>query len=176
MGQNGIETGGTPWRRIPPRGTKGRLKRWPLRCRSPAPRRRHEEREAAAEGGLWPVLIALVVSAVAGTALGWWWLSRDRKPAAIPETTVELPSSLPPMEVDQRQLLLSRLRALRVDRPWFLKLVDASLLAQYPERKGRLPTDALEDAPLRRVWNELAEEWLVRVEQLPMSMRDRLGS
>ena len=141
-------------------------------------RRRYEEREAAAEGGLWPVLIALVVSAVAGTSLGWWWLSRDqpRDVPAEPELVVKRPSSLPPMEVDQRQLLLSRLRALRVDRPWFLKLVNANLLAQYPERKGRLPSDAQEDAPLRRVWNQLAEEWLARVEQLPISTRSRLGT
>jgi serine/threonine-protein kinase len=88
----------------------------------------------------------------------------------------ELPSSLPPSEVDQRQQLLNRLRAMQVDRGWFLSLVDASLLAQYPERKGRLPSDALEDAPLRRVWNELAEEWAVRVEQLPIEIRRRLGS
>ncbi|MEB3158961.1 MAG: serine/threonine protein kinase, partial [Synechococcus sp.] len=63
----------------------------------------------------------------------------------------------------------------QVDRSWFLSLVDASLLARYPERNGRLPGDGLEDAPLRRVWNELAEEWLARVEQLPPALRGRLG-
>jgi serine/threonine-protein kinase len=78
--------------------------------------------------------------------------------------------------VDQRQQLLNRLRALQVDRGWFLSLVDASLLAQYPERKGRLPGDSLEDAPLRKVWNEQAQEWLARVEQLPLPLRRRLGS
>jgi serine/threonine-protein kinase len=87
-----------------------------------------------------------------------------------------LPSSLPPAEVDQRQQLLNRLRALQVDRAWFLKLVDAGLLAQFPERGGRLPSDSLDDAPLRKVWNELAEEWLARVEQLPLDIRSRLGS
>jgi serine/threonine-protein kinase len=78
--------------------------------------------------------------------------------------------------VDQRQQLLNRLRALQVDRGWFLSLADASLLAQYPERKGRLPGDGLEDAPLRKVWNDLAQEWLARVEQLPLPLRRRLGS
>jgi serine/threonine-protein kinase len=77
--------------------------------------------------------------------------------------------------VDQRQQLLNRLRALQVDRAWFLKLVDAGLLAQFPERGGRLPSDSLDDAPLRKVWNELAEEWLARVEQLPLDIRRRLG-
>jgi serine/threonine-protein kinase len=142
-------------------------------------RRRQEDREMAAEGGLWPVLIALVLSVLAGTALGWWWLGRGKPQAPAALAPTEEPSggaSLPPTEVDQRQQLLSRLRAMQVDRGWFLSLVDANLLAQYPERRGRLPTDSLEDAPLRRVWNQLAEDWLARVEQLPMALRRRLGS
>ncbi len=141
-----------------------------------APRTRVEEREEAAEGGIWPVVIALVLSAVVGTALGWWWLSRGRMALTSPDAALQLPSSLPPAEVDQRQQLLNRLRAMQVDRGWFLKLVDASLLAQFPERGGRLPSDSLEDAPLRKVWNDLAEEWLARVEQLPLDIRRRLGS
>ena len=140
------------------------------------PRSRAEEREEAAEGSLWPVVIALVLSAVVGTALGWWWLSRGKPGLPTNESALQLPTSLPPAEVDQRQQLLNRLRAMQVDRAWFLKLVDASLLAQFPERGGRLPTDSADDAPLRKVWNELAEEWLARVEQLPLDIRRRLGS
>ena len=143
---------------------------------APRPRSRDDEREAAAEGGLWPVLVALVLSAVVGTAVGWWWLGGGRVAGPRVETSSEQPATLPPGEVDQRQQLLDRLRALQVDRGWFLRLVDASLLAQYPERRGRLPDDSLEDAPLRRVWNELAEDWLARVQQLPLSLRQRLGS
>ncbi len=139
-------------------------------------RRRDEEREEAVEGGFWPVLIALVISAVVGTSLGWWWLGRDKLPASRSEQTSDQPSSLPPAEVDQRQQLLDRLRAIQVDRSWFQQLVDASLLAQYPERRGRLPNDSLEDAPLRKVWNEQASDWLARVEQLPLAIRRRLGS
>ncbi len=139
-------------------------------------RRRDEEREEAVEGGFWPVLIALVISAVVGTSLGWWWLGRDRPPAPRSEQPSEQASSLPPAEVDQRQQLLDRLRAIQVDRSWFLQLVDASLLAQYPERRGRLPNDSLEDAPLRKVWNDQAQDWLSRVEQLPLAVRRRLGS
>ncbi|MEB3243193.1 MAG: serine/threonine protein kinase [Cyanobacteriota bacterium] len=144
---------------------------------SPA-RARQLEREEQAEGRLWPVLMALVLSAVAGTALGWWWLGRGGAPSALPggSTAPEAPSSLPPGEVDQREQLVSRLRAMQVDRDWFLQLVNASLLAQYPERRGRLPSDSLEDAPLRKAWNALAEDWLARVEQLPLAIRRRLGS
>ena len=142
---------------------------------APRARSREQSREEAAEGGLWPVLIALVLSAVAGTALGWWWLSRGTPQVADQPSSGQLPSSLPPAEVDQRQQLLNRLRALQIDRSWFLSLVDAALLAQYPERRGRLPGDGLEDAPLRRVWNSVAEEWLARVEQLPLALRQKLG-
>ena len=140
-------------------------------------RARQEEKEAAAEGRLWPVVLALVLSAVVGTALGWLLLGRGKAPNVNDAgNALQLPASLPPTEVDQRQQLLNRLRALQIDRGWFLKLVDASLLAQYPERGGRLPSDSLDDAPLRKVWTGLAEEWISRVEQLPLEIRTRLGS
>ncbi len=142
---------------------------------APLPRTRQELKEEAAEGRLWPVVIALVVSAVLGTGLGWLVLSRGRVSGPTAAPSLQLPSSLPPAEVNQRQQLLNRLRALQIDRGWFLKLVDASLLAQYPERGGRLPSDSLDDAPLRKVWNQLAEDWLSRVEQLPLELRTRLG-
>jgi serine/threonine-protein kinase len=126
------------------------------------------------------VVIALLLSAVVGTAIGWFLLSRGNAPRGVPSTDRDVvgrspTASLPPAEVDQRQQLFSRLRALQVDRSWFLELVDASLLARFPERSGRLPSDSLEDAPLRQVWNELANEWLARVEQLPPGLRSRLG-
>ncbi|MFM8525022.1 MAG: serine/threonine protein kinase [Cyanobacteriota bacterium] len=136
-------------------------------------RRRQQEEEV--EAGLAPVLVALAVSALVGTSLGGWWLTRGTAPSA-PVVESNAVGTLPAAEVDQRQQLLSRLRALQIDRAWFLKLIDASLLAQYPERNGRLPGDSRADAPLRRIWNELAEEWLARVEPLPLVMRQRLGS
>ena len=149
----------------------------PIEPPRPSPRSRQQDKEEAVEGRLWPVVVALVLSAVVGISLGWWLLGRGRTPAsAESETQLQLPVSLPPEEVDQRQQLLNRLRALQVNRGWFLKLVDASLLAQFPERRGRLPADSLEDAPFRKVWNELAEEWLVRVESLPLQMRSKLGA
>jgi serine/threonine-protein kinase len=83
--------------------------------------------------------------------------------------------TVPPAELDQRQQLFSRLRALQVDRSWFLQLVAASLLSRFPERGGSLPPESLQDAPLRKIWTELAEEWLARIEQLPPAIRARLG-
>ena len=137
-------------------------------------------REQGAEGRLWPVVIALGLSALVGSAIGWFLLPRsstsDRAPRTTSDRAAQPPAvSLPPEELDQREQLFSRLRALQVDRGWFLNLVDASQLSRFPERGGSLPSEPLEDAPLRRVWTELAEEWLARIEQLPPATRARLG-
>ncbi len=149
---------------------------------NPAARRRTraEERDQGAEGRLWPVVIALALSALVGSAIGWFLLSRNVSRGTAPSTERDVVGqqnsvSLPPAEVDDRQQLLSRLRALQVDSSWFIRLVDSSLLSRFPERGGRLPSDSLEDAPLRKVWNDLAEEWMARIEQLPPPLRARLG-
>lgn len=146
----------------------------------PRLRLRAEEREQAAEGRLWSVVGALLASALVGTAIGWFLLSRSsplgmdpvRDRDLVGNVPVESPSAV---EVDHRQQLLSRLRALQVKQSWFLQLVDASVLARFPLRGGRFPSDALDDVPLRQAWNDLAEEWLVRIEQLSPQLRRRLG-
>ena len=140
-----------------------------------APRRRRAmAREQGAEGRLWPVVIALALSALVGSAIGWFLLPRTSPAGRAPRPGPDA-AGPPPVELDQRQQLFSRLRALQVDRRWFLKLVDASLRNRFPERGGSLPSESLEDAPLRRVWTQLAEEWLARIEQLPPAIRARLG-
>ncbi|WP_461556883.1 serine/threonine-protein kinase, partial [Synechococcus sp.] len=147
----------------------------PKTLRRASRQQRQEEKEKAAEGRFWPVLLALILTALVGSALGWLLLGRSR-PGAMPLQNLPGSVSLPPAEVDQRQQLLNRLKALQVDRDWFLKLVDRGLAAQFPERGGKPPSDSLEDAPLRKIWNDLAQDWLVRVEQLPLVLRSRLGS
>lgn len=147
----------------------------PKTLRRASRQQRQVEKEKAAEGRFWPVVLALVLTALVGSALGWLLLGRSR-PGATPLQNLPGSVSLPPAEVDQRQQLLNRLKALQVDRDWFLKLVDRGLAAQFPERGGKPPSDSLEDAPLRKIWNDLAQDWLVRVEQLPLVLRSRLGS
>jgi serine/threonine-protein kinase len=138
------------------------------------------QRERAAEGRVWPVVAALVISALLGTLIGWLFLSRgpesEQSAAAQSERVEPEPdASSPSPNSEGRQQLLNRLRALQIDRTWFLKLVDSSWLSRFPERGGRLPSDSMEDAPLRQVWDDLSEEWLARVEQLPPGIRARLG-
>ena len=146
---------------------------------STSPRqKRAMAREQGAEGRLWPVVIALALSALVGSAIGWFLLSRTSTADRIPRSSRDGATaavSPPPEELDQREQLFSRLRALQVDRGWFLNLVDASQLSRFPELGGSIPSESLGDAPLRRVWTELAEEWLARIEQLPPATRTRLG-
>ena len=132
-----------------------------------APRaRRARDREQGAEGRLWPVVGALVMSALVGSAIGWFVLKRTSPAAPALDRVGQQPSvSVPSVELDQRQQLFSRLRALQVDRGWFLQLVDAS------QRSAQ----SLEDGAIRGVWTDLAEEWLPRIEQLPPTIRGRLG-
>ena len=133
-------------------------------------------REQGAEGRLWPVVIALGVLALVGSAIGWFLSSRAVPAVVDPPraskraldrwvSSRRQPASLPSAELDQRQQLLSRLRALQVDRGWFVELVDASQLSTEPQQ----------DAPLRRVWTELAEQWLARIAMLPPAIRAQLG-
>ena len=132
-----------------------------------APRaRRSRDREQGAEGRLWPVVGALALSALVGSAIGWFVLKRTSPADPVLERVVRQPAgSLPSAERDQRQHLFSRLRALQVDRGWFLQLVDAS------QRSAQ----SLEDGSIRGGWTDLAEELLPRIEQLPPTIRSRLG-
>ena len=131
-----------------------------------APRaRRARDREQGAEGRLWPVVGALALSALVGSAIGWFVLKRNSPADPVLERVGRQPAvSVPSAELDQRLQLFSRLRALQVDRGWFLQLVDAS----------QRSAESLEDGSVRG-WTDLAEEWLPRIEQLPPTIRGRLG-
>ena len=132
--------------------------------------RRARARKQGAEGRLWPVVIALGLSALLASAIGWLLLPRSstavRALRSVRDGAAPAPAiSLPAAAFDQRQQLLSRLRALQVDRGWFVELVDASQLSTEPQQ----------DAPYRRVWTELAEQWLARIALLPPPIRAQLG-
>ena len=131
-----------------------------------APRaRRARDREQGAEGRLWPVVGALALSALLGSAIGWFVLKRTSTTAPVLDRVGRQPAvSVPSAELDQRQQLFSRLRALQVDRGWFLQLVDAS----------QRSSQSLEDGSVRS-WTDFAEECLSRIEQLPPTIRARLG-
>ena len=135
----------------------------------PRTRRRAMVREQGAEGRLWPVVIALALSALVGSLIGWFLLPRSSTAVMVPRTSGGAASvsavSVSSAELDRRQQLFARLRALQVDRGWFLQLVDAS----------QRSSQSLEDGSIRGGWTDLAEDWLPRIEQLPPPIRGRLG-
>ena len=51
---------------------------------------RVEERELGAEGRLWPVVVALALSALVGSAIGWFLLSRNASLGHAPSTAVDV--------------------------------------------------------------------------------------
>ncbi len=157
-------------------GLKGAKKTMPADQRQLT---RAEQRDQRSEGGLAPVVFALVLSTVVGTVLGWFVLSPNKsvqRPTAPRSERILRGSVHLTRARQQRELLFSRLRALQVDRTWFLMLVDSAFLKLHPARSGRLPSDSPGDIKLRRSWADLAQEWLARVERLPPSLRARLGS
>ena len=132
--------------------------------------RRAMVREQGAEGRLWPVVSALALSALVGSLIGWFLLPRSSTAVRVPRTAGEGAASVSAVsgssaELDRRQQLFARLRALQVDRGWFLQLVDAS----------QRSSQSLEDGSSRGGWTDLAEDWLPRIEQLPPTIRGRLG-
>ena len=67
---------------------------------------RLEERDLGAEGRLWPVVAALALSALVGSAIGWFLLSRNASVGEAPSTATDVvgqpqTASLPPAEVDE---------------------------------------------------------------------------
>ena len=147
-------------------------------------RRRIAEREQAREGHIWPMVGVLFLSVLFVTTVGWLLLGRSgthraRLSSNMPEDLVNyssittVPSSA---DMSQRQYLISRLRALQVNRSWFFQLVDTSMLNHDLNLASRLLNSSAEDALLQHVWSELAEEWLTRIEQLPPQLRLRLGN
>ena len=133
---------------------------------------RAELRAQGAEGKVWPVLLVLAVSAVVGLGLGWALLSRGGGNGSESSIGNEVIAPTPQStassaDTDQRQQLMRRLRALQIDRSWFLSLVDRSVQLRASETLAGASPDA--------AWVALAEEWVARLEQLPPDLRRRLG-
>ena len=129
---------------------------------------RAQLREKGAEGRVWPVVLVLVLSAVIGSLIGWILFNRDASRDRVPDsdrdvTDLRRDATPSPQALDQRQQLFSRLRALQIDRSWFLELVDRSIVVR-------------DQGADRSRWSGLAEEWVARLEQLPPDLRSRLGA
>lgn len=79
-----------------------------------------------------------------------------------------------PDEVARKEELLQRRQALGVNEAWLNQWVNQQFYDQYPNLRGRPLTPAVEDAPLRLRWDNLAMESLDTLE-LYLSMPARRG-
>ena len=150
---------------VPPEPQRPAMAKDPAAGRRPT---RAQLREKGAEGRVWPVVLVLALSAVIGSLIGWILFSRDASRDRAPVSDRDVSglrreSTSSPQALDQRQQLFSRLRALQIDRSWFLELVDRSVVVR-------------DQGSDRSRWSALAEEWMARLEQLPPDLRSRLGS
>ena len=100
-------------------------------------------RDKAAEGQVWPVAAALVLSALLGTAIGWFLLSvvLDRCNPLCPLPSPSLSRGCQSAITGSRSAsaVAEPSRALQIDRNWFLRLVDSSWPERFPEREGACP-------------------------------------
>ena len=150
---------------VPPEPQLPAMAKEPAAGRRPT---RAQLREKGSEGKVWPVVLVLALSAVIGSLIGRILFNRDASRDRVPDsdrdvTDLRRDATPSPQALDQRQQLFSRLRALQIDRSWFLELVDRSIVVR-------------DQGADRSRWSGLAEEWVARLEQLPPDLRSRLGA
>lgn len=86
----------------------------------------------------------------------------------------ETPVGITPDEAARKEELLQRREALGVNEAWLNLWINQRFYQQYPNLRGRPLTSALEDAPLRLRWDNLAMDGLDTL-QLHLSMPARRG-
>ncbi|ESA32277.1 serine threonine protein kinase [Leptolyngbya sp. Heron Island J] len=94
--------------------------------------------------------------------------------APEPEQPENVPDALTADEVARREELLQRRESLGVNEGWLNRWVNQRFYQQYPNLQGRPLTAAVEDAPLRLRWDNLAMDALDILE-LHLSMPARRG-
>ncbi len=117
-----------------------------------------------------PPLLLLLLPLVLLTGLAWGW--RDR--------WLPLFSQLPhpaPVEPGQTDTLEGLAGTANVDYGFLVKLTDATFRKRYPDQADRVLSDGEADAKWRKIWAEIAEDWLTQLPQiLSTSARQKLGS
>jgi serine/threonine-protein kinase len=138
-------------------------------------------------GGLTKVLIVVTGIGVAGVG-GWMagniWLDNQLQGDTEEEEVVtfeeedrpEIESRLSSSEQQRRQGLRERRLELGIDYGFYIDLVNSAFWEAYPRQRGQVLTDNPEDDQWRERWQEMAGEWLDRLEFLSPSARRGLGS
>ena len=103
-------------------------------------------------------------------------LPRQSPPGKSEETKPEQSKFLP-AEQQRKQALQSRRQALGINQPFLVNLANATFYGQHPDQQGRTLSDDPIDAEWRSLWDGIASEWLVLLEQnVSAEARGKLGS
>ena len=142
-------------------------------------RHRTKNRQKGAEGGIWSVVIALSLSGLLIIIVGCIILSRENKNNFLLQNRFEKVSGSKKVKFDQfesdkKERILKKLRALKINRQWFMSLLEDSLTKNYNYKGFNLSNN--KDNLLQKNWINLSETWLSVIELLPLSTRIRLGS
>jgi len=133
--------------------------------------------------------IASVLFLAGLIAAGGWagvkWIGPALK-SQLPEITEPTPK--PPVkptqpqeatfskaEQERKQKIDTRRQQLGIDNGFLVKLVNEAFYAQHPELNGQKLGTGSQDADLRQKWDELALQYLDRLEALSRDARSRLG-
>ncbi|MEM8613206.1 MAG: serine/threonine-protein kinase, partial [Cyanobacteria bacterium P01_H01_bin.105] len=104
--------------------------------------------------------LLLVFLAGVGLRPRWPWGQGE----SDPEPAEDVQDALTPDEVARKQQLAQRREALGVNDAWLNLWVNQRFYEQYPNLRGRPLTSAVEDAPLRLRWDNLAMDALDTLE------------
>jgi serine/threonine-protein kinase len=136
--------------------------------------------------GLGTLLLLLFIAA-AGVG-GWWEWRQLFGPGSAPQppqptqSDDSRPSPTPDSpqysaaEQSRKQSLTAKREKLGIDRAFLVSLTDETFYAKHPELNGRALSDEPADENLRANWDELALEWLDRLQAVSAEARSRLGS
>ncbi len=123
---------------------------------------------------------------------GWWagvkWIGPALK-AQLPEIIKPSPTKPSPKpttpalqepafskaEQERKQKIDTRRQQSGIDNAFFVELVNQSFYARHPEMNGRKLSMDAADADLRKSWDEIALQYLDRLEQISPESRSRLG-
>ena len=120
----------------------------------------------------WGTTLLVFVSVLMMGGLGWLggisWLNHYQKSKELKQ--------IPSPGKEQEEALRDQRRLLNIDFQFFVNLVNEEFYTRYPDQSGRTLTDAPEDAIWRRRWNQIADEFLHRLENLTDESRVKLGA
>ncbi|MBD3883553.1 protein kinase [Phormidium tenue FACHB-886] len=125
--------------------------------------------------GIGVMLLLAVLVGIAGAG----WATRDRWLPSVQSVvpTPAEPSPFTPEEQQRKEALQTRRQALGIDQQFLVNLTNATFYDRYPEQQGRTLSEGEADAPLRQLWDGIADEWLTLLEQtLSAEARSKLGS